>query len=128
VLTLHEHIEENGVRVSTTIDVVDGDLAITVDGIALGSISREAIGIIFDRYAKPLADGVSLDGCPSLDLGDGSRICALRHRAIYDVIARDFVVLVRRDREPYAELSTMIAGAATHIAQASSRARSGSDR
>jgi len=41
----------------------------------------------------------------------------LRHRARYDVIARDFLVLTRPDAPPLAELSTSIAAALVHLAR-----------
>ena len=83
---------------------------------------------VLERYGKPLADGITLDGCPSLNLAPiagatgSARLCILRHRALYDVIARDFVVLARDDHEPYAELATMVTAALTHLARATATA------
>jgi hypothetical protein len=46
----------------------------------------------------------------------------LRHLGRYDVIARDFFVLLRPGAEPLAELAATIAAALTHLARASRRA------
>ncbi len=125
MLTLHEHIANDGARIRTCVHVEDGALTVTVGDSVEGALGFDALTTVLERYGKPLADGMSLDGCPSLALDalePGARLCILRHRALYDVIARDFVVLVRRDREPFAELATMIAAAVTHIARATAKA------
>ncbi len=127
-LILHEHIGNDGTRICTSVHVEADALIVTVGDAREGVLSCEALVAILERYGKPLADGISLDGCPSLDLasmagaGSGARLCILRHRALYDVIARDFVVLARNDHEPYAELATMVAAAVTHLARATALA------
>ena len=69
------------------------------------------------RYGRPLADGIELDGT-RLELGGGSALFLLRHLAKYDVIARDFVVWTSPGREPLAELAVAISGALAHLAKA----------
>lgn len=125
MLTLHEHIGDDGAKTRTSVEVEGAAVTVRVGAKVEGTVGFDALVAVFERYGKPLADGISLDGCASLDVaalgGPGARLCVLRHRALYDVIARDFVVLVRVDHEPYAELATMVAAALTHLARAAAR-------
>jgi hypothetical protein len=115
MLHIDEHIDERGASVSTFLGVDDGALVLaTGDRTAL--LPMAALFGVMDRYARPLADDVIIDG-PSLDLGDGCMLHMIRHRARYDVIARDFLVLVRPGNEPIAELATSIAGALQFLAR-----------
>jgi hypothetical protein len=82
-------------------------------------LPREVLEKVMERYAKPLADGIELP--PGLPLGDGCTLHLLRHRARYDVIARDFLVLSRPNREPIAELATTIAAALAFLFRAVDR-------
>ena len=116
-MRIDEHIDDEGRSVATVIDVADGLLRVAVGARIEGELPLDAIDRVMLRYAKPLADDVALVG-PALDLGHGRSLVMLRHRARYDVIARDFIVLVRPDGEPLAELATTIAGALVHLARA----------
>lgn len=74
---------------------------------------------VFARYGREKAPEVRLaDDAPRLPLGDGRALVHLRHRARYDVIARDFLVLERPGEPPLVELSTAIAAALVHLAEA----------
>ena len=77
---------------------------------------------VFDRFGREKAPEVSLEGAPRLDLGGGRALVHLRHRARYDVIARDFLVLERplAMGPPRVELATAIAAALVHLAEATS--------
>src|SRR5206468_2393417 len=97
-----------------------GVIRIADGGTVVGSLSIDAIEAVMNRYAKALDDGIALDG-PSLDLGDERRLIMLRHRARYDVIARDFLVFVAPNAEPRAALSTAIAAPLVHLARAAER-------
>jgi hypothetical protein len=70
-----------------------------------------------ERYGKPLADGIALDG-PSLELGEGRALHRIRHRGRYDVIARDFLVWTTPGQEPLAELAVAVSGALVHLSKA----------
>jgi hypothetical protein len=78
-------------------------------------LPREVLEKVMERYARPLADEVALP--PGIPIGDGCTLHLLRHRARYDVIARDFLVLARPGQEPIAELSTTIAAALAYLAR-----------
>jgi hypothetical protein len=72
-------------------------------------LPRDVLEKVMERYGKPLAEGIELpDGLP---IGDGCTLHLLRHRARYDVIARDFLVLSRPTKQPLAELATTICAA-----------------
>lgn len=118
---IDEQIGDDGASVTTNLDVRGGALRVEVGGHVLGELPVMAIDRVMDRYAKPLADGIVLDG-PALDLGAGRALHLLRHRARYDVIARDFLVLVRPGVEPLVELAAPIAAALTHLARAARNA------
>ncbi len=75
-----------------------------------------ALERVMERYGKPLADGVALEG-PRLELGNASALHLIRHLARYDVIARDFVVWTASGSEPVAELAVAISGALVHLAK-----------
>lgn len=76
-----------------------------------------------ERYGRPLADHARgmLDERPALDLGGGATLVMLRYLARFDVIARDWVVLVREEKEPVCELATSITAALLYLVAASSR-------
>lgn len=127
MLTIDERIGEDGAGVTTTLDVACGHIRLAVGGILLGELPDGAIDIVMDRYGKPLAEGIVLDG-PWLDLAEGKTLRLLRHRARYDVIARDFLVLERPGAETLAELATSVAAALTHLARAATARREEASR
>lgn len=122
LLLIHERIGADGHSVPTTLEVTGDALRVSVGGRVQGDLPLAAIDQVMARYGKPLADGVIPDE-RALDLGDGGALRMLRHRAHYDVIARDFVVLVRPGAEPLAELATNIASVLAHLARAASSAK-----
>jgi len=88
-----------------------------IDGELDAELPMAVLDQVMVRYGKPLAEDVALDGARLL-LQDGSALCMLRHRARYDVIARDFLVYVRLHEAPLVELSTSVAAALSHLARA----------
>ena len=123
-LTIDERIASDGGSLITEIAQSResfGDSFRIVDaGEELGELPLATLDAVMRRYAKPLDLSIPVEG-PSLDLAADRRVVMLRHRAIYDVIARYVLVLVCADAEPVAALSTMIAGALTHLARAASQ-------
>ena len=119
-ITIDERIGDDGASVITELARDDETIRVVDDGRVVGELSCETIRAVMNRYAKALDDGIALCG-PSLDLGEDRRLVMLRHRARYDVIARDFLVFVTKDEEPRAALSTTIAAALIHLARAAER-------
>ena len=97
----------------------DERLCLTYEGQSV-AVPWAVLCAVFDRFGREKAPEVSLEGAPRLDLGGGRAVVHLRHRARYDVIARDFLVLERPERPPQVELATAIAAALVHLAEATS--------
>ena len=81
-----------------------------------------ALDAVMARYGKPLGEGVSLVPVAAIDLGAGRALRHVRHLALYDVIARDYLVYERPEGEPLCALATTVAGALDHLGRAA-RAR-----
>jgi hypothetical protein len=73
-------------------------------------VSPPVLEAVMKRYAKPLATEIEVIG-PSLALEGGASLTLLRHRARYDVIAKDYLVYAVPGREPVAELATSVTAA-----------------
>jgi len=123
MMVLHESLTPDGAPETVAVGAEDGALVLSVDG-AASRLPMVALEKVMERYGKPLAEGVRLDGPGSarVDLGAGGALHRIRHRGFYDVIARDFVVWTSPGREPLAELAGSVAAALVHLAGA---ARSG---
>jgi hypothetical protein len=120
-LTIHEWTTADGSRATIDLAVEDGALVVRVQGESPVALPMGVLGRVMERYGKPLADGVALDG-PVIDLGDGCTLRRIRHLARYDVIARDFLVWSAPGREPLVELAVTISGALTHLAKSHTQA------
>jgi hypothetical protein len=116
MLTIHEWTDEDGERQTVRLGENAGALVLCVASEAEVELPMRALERVMERYGKPLADGVAIDG-PTLALGDGATLHHIRHLARYDVIARDFLVWCAPGREPLAELAVTIAGALQHLAK-----------
>jgi hypothetical protein len=117
MLTLDERINDDGAGQKVTLDVDEGRLAIRVGDGAPAYLPVEALDRVMARYGKPLADGIMLEG-PSLEIACAGTLHRIRHRARYDVIARDFLVWTRPGEDPLVELATSISAALLHLAKA----------
>ena len=115
-LTIHEWHEADGARRTVRLAERDGALAVQVGDAPPVLLAMAVLERVMRRYGKPLADEVALDGA-RLDLSDASSLTLLRHRARYDVIARDFLVWTPPTGEPLAELAVAISGALVHLAR-----------
>src|SRR5437870_5391889 len=109
-LLLHERTLADGGFERTWLEVLDGEIALRVDEDTAVRLDVAVLEAVMKRYGKPLADDVVGFG-PTLDLGAGRTACVLRHRARYDVIARDFFVYRAPWEEPLAELATSVVAA-----------------
>jgi hypothetical protein len=105
--------------------VANGRRVIAPDLIGFGMSDKPAsrADYTYERHVAWMSQWLT-----SLDLGDGSALRVLRHRALYDGIARDFVVLERPGRDPVAELGVTIASALAHLARAATQADASADR
>ncbi len=115
-MLIDEHLEADGARAATHLEVEGGALYLRTEDLDV-EIPHEVFEQVMVRYGKPLADDVPLEG-PRLDLGGGRSLHRIRHRARYDVSARDFLFYVRPGEATLVELSTSIAAALVHLARA----------
>jgi hypothetical protein len=113
MLKIHETLGENGQRQSIYLKVSDGELVLIEDERHV-AISSVILFTVFERYGKPLDATTRLDGA-KIELGNGVFVHHLRHLAKFDVIGRDYLVLVRPGKEPLAELAISISGALLHL-------------
>jgi hypothetical protein len=95
---------------------VDGKLALRFDDTLVAIVEDGVFETVMHRYGKELADDIVVSG-PTLELAGERRISLLRHRARYDVIAKDFLVFEAPNRAPVAELATTVAAALAHLAR-----------
>jgi len=97
---------------------IDGDRAVlSLHNTHIGELPIEAIDVVMRRYGKPLDPSVAVpEG--GLALGEVGRLVHIRFLARYDVIARDWLVLVRPNEEPLAELAVSVVAALEHLASA----------
>jgi len=122
-MLIDEHLGANGAREATELELEEEGGALRLKAGELDvELPLEILEQVMIRYGKPLADDVSLEG-PQLELAGGRVLHRIRHRARYDVIARDFLVYVRTGEAPLVELSTSIAAALVHLARALNRMR-----
>jgi hypothetical protein len=113
-LLLHERSLADGTIERTWLEVRNGTLSLRVDDEDIVEVPPAVIEAVMKRYGKPLADDLVLNG-PSLALGDGRSVQLFRHRAIYDVIAKDYLVYTAPDREPVAELAASVTAALGYL-------------
>ena len=114
---LHQRLLPDGSIEHVHLRRADEHLELVVEGHAVGAVPLAALVAVMERYGRPLADAITVDG-PSYDLGDACSLHVLRHRAIFDVLPKDYVVLRRPGHEPLAELATAVTGALSHLARA----------
>lgn len=117
-LAIDEHLlSDGGRRVTRVAASSESSFRLTVDGELDVELSLDVLDRVMERYGKPLAPEIALAG-PRLELPGGRALVGLRHRARYDVVARDFLVLIRPGAaEALAELSTSVAAALEHLAR-----------
>jgi len=112
-LLLHERTLPDGGLEKTWLEVEHGSLFFHVDGAEKTEVPLPILDSVMQRYGKPLADDVPLDG-PRLEFG-GRALSVLRYRPRYDVIARDYLVYANGEQAPLAELATAITGALAYL-------------
>jgi hypothetical protein len=117
VLRIHETTKDNGEFTSVFLRVDDG-VASIVDDDGAFALPDGAIRTVMTRYGAPLEPTERVTRIATLDLGDGATLHHVRHLALYDVIARDYLVYETSNREALCVLAYNVARALTHLAHA----------
>jgi hypothetical protein len=127
VLKIHEAASPAGDLAAVFLRrAAGGALELVGDGGALPlPLPPGALGAVMRRFGAPLDPTEPLTVVDALELGGGNVLRHVRHRARYDVIARDYLVLEAPDGEPLCALATAVAGALAHLGRAA-LARGGS--
>jgi hypothetical protein len=113
-LLLHERSLPDGRVERTWLEVRNGVLSMRIDDGHAREVPPSVLEAVMKRYGKPLADDVVVTG-PRVTLGDGRSVQLFRHRALYDVIAKDYLVYVASDQEPLAELAASVTAALSYL-------------
>jgi hypothetical protein len=112
-LLLHERTLPDGALEKTWLEVEEGVLVFHVEGASKTEVPIALLDAVMERYGRPLADDVPLDG-PCLEVADRA-LSVLRYRPRYDVIARDYLVYGAADKPPVAELATAVTAALAYL-------------
>ena len=112
-LLLHERTLPDGALEKTWLEVDEGSLFFHVEGSPKTEVPLAVLDGVMQRYGRPLADDVPLEG-PRLDVA-GRALSVLRYRPRYDVIARDYLVYAAGEQTPVAELATAVTGALAYL-------------
>jgi hypothetical protein len=102
---------------------VSGDaLEIVIDPEPL-LLPRGALEAVMRRFGRPLEPSTHAGGLVevgALDLGPAAegRLRHVRHRAFFDVIARDYLIYEAPGSEPLCALAITVAGALGHLGRA----------
>jgi|HubBroStandDraft_1064217.scaffolds.fasta_scaffold45927_2 hypothetical protein len=118
MLTIDERIKDDGTRECVTLDVHERRLVLQVGAGVPLYLPIDVLDRVMARYGKPLAPDVALSPDELLVVGEGRVLHRLRHRARYDVIAKDYLVWTAPEQEPCAALAITIAAALVHLGQA----------
>lgn len=79
-----------------------------------GELSVAALDRVMVRYGRALDPAIALDG-EALSFTGGYRLRRLRHHAIVDAEARDYLVWERPNEEPLAVVATMATAALRYL-------------
>jgi hypothetical protein len=112
-MRIHETTRADGSLSPITLDVVDGVLALVHEGEAL-PLPEGALDAVMTCLGKELDPKAKLVEVDALDVGE-ARLRHVRHLAIYDVIALDYLVYDAPGREPLCALATNVAGVLGHL-------------
>jgi hypothetical protein len=116
-LVIDERARSDGAPSRTWLELAGGKLVLGFDETKMAVVEERALAAVMKRYGKALAADIVVSG-PTLELEGGSKLSLLRHRARYDVVARDFLVYQAPGSEPVAELATSVSAALAHLARA----------
>jgi hypothetical protein len=112
-LLLHERTLPDGALEKTWLEVEGDALFFRIEGAPKTEVPIAVLDVVMQRYGRPIADEVELDG-PRLEVA-GRALSLVRYRPRYDVIARDYFVYATGQATPVAELATAVTGALAHL-------------
>jgi hypothetical protein len=113
-LLIHERISTDGAAERTWLELNDAGLFLRIEPALSAKVELPILQAVMCRYGKPLADDVVATG-PTLQWHDGRRLCLFRHRARYDVIARDFLAYSAPGEETLVELAASVTAALLYL-------------
>lgn len=113
-LLLHERVLSDGSLEHTWIEVDEGVLYLRLDEGDRKEIPLAVLEAVMSRYGKPLADEIVVTG-PSLAFEGERTLRLFRHLALYDVIAKDYLVYAAPGQEPVAELAASVTAALGYL-------------
>ena len=119
VITLHEHTGDAGELVRSQLMLEDGQLTLVTHSPGSHSaalpLPAGALEAVMKRFGKPLESGEVPRPEETLDLGEGRSLIRFRFLRRYDVIARDYLVLLAPGAEPLCEMATSVTAALEHL-------------
>lgn len=116
MLRIHEFTKPDGQLATVSLEAAEGaSLRLVTEGESL-AVPPGALEAVMERYGAPLDATERVVPVGELAL-EAAKLRHVRHLARYDVIARDYLVFERPDREPVCVLATTVAGALAHIAR-----------
>jgi hypothetical protein len=113
-LLLHERTLPGGSLEHTWLEVEQSVLYLRLDDGDRKEVPLAVLEAVMNRYGKPLADEIVVTGT-TLALEGGPSLQLFRHRALYDVIAKDYLVYAAPGREPVAELAAAVTAALSYL-------------
>jgi hypothetical protein len=118
VLLLDERILADGRHARTFASLAGERIAIRDDDGTAGELSIGAVDHVLRHYGRPLDPAVTL-AAPAADdalaLPGGYRLRRLRHHALVDAEARDYLVWERPDGEPLCVIARMVTAALRYL-------------
>jgi hypothetical protein len=113
-LLVHERTSADGASERTWLELLDQALFLRIDQAFSAKVELSILEAVMRRYGRPLADDVVAAG-PTLELEGKRTLCLFRHRARYDVIARDFLVYAAPGQETLVELAASVTAALVYL-------------
>jgi len=123
MLKIHETLTATGEASLVHLTVDGGELALVLDDQEPLALGESALEAVMGRFGAPLEPSEPLIAVATLDLGGGRAVRHVRHLALYDVIARDFVVYDVPGRDSLCALAITVSAALAHLARANLAAR-----
>jgi hypothetical protein len=118
-MLLHERTKDDGSIERTFLERDDDGLVVRVEGESPRPLPLDVLIAVMKRYGRALDDAVTIGpDAERVALAGGREVVHFRHLARYDVIARDWIVLIEPGTEPVAELATAVNAALRHLLDA----------